>query len=282
MDTRMVLGTWIGAGVLAASLGGWGLYERSERLAAQDSGAKLTSDLKQRTQELKDTTGSRDETAGKLESAQKELRELNAKYVSEGQAHVAESDRLLARVNDGQKQNKDLDTKITHALAELQALDAYKTTLETQLQAQQDKNMKLQALTAAEKDAAKVALETQRRQLDALRNVAQKQDEALKEKQQDLTEAQKTAQVNEEMARAAQQQAQVVNNDLTRTAQDRDAYARGLQQSQLQTAVVANQARTADWQLQKQAAEIARLKMYLDDANREIARLRKLLPPGTK
>jgi chromosome segregation ATPase len=278
----MVLGTWIGAGVLAVSLGGWGLYERNERLAAQNTGATLSSDLKTRTQQLNETASARDEALAKLDVSQRDLRDLNTKYVTEGQKHVSDTDKLLARINDGQKQLKDLDAKIAQSLAELQALDAYKTTLETQLQAQQDKNMKLQALSAAEKDAAKLAIDAQRRQLNDLRTVAQKQDEALKETQRDLTQTQKEAQVNEELARAAQQQNQNLNSDLTRASQDRDAYARGMQQAQVQTAVVANQARSMDWQLQKQASEITRLQQKLNFAQAEIERLKKLLPPGTK
>lgn len=286
-DRRWMAGV-AGLGLLALGLLLWGFSERSARLRAENATSSLQSQYDAQGLELLRAGREGQDTAGRLAKVQQDQRRLNDQLASDTLKHRAAADELLSEKAALMKELDTLALKLEQAekLNRNLAEDLKKSlesgnALETAIATERARAMEL-------RNAADADLRAVRADLEKARKDARQTSTALEQTQKDSQDLQKDLARVTADAQASEKESERLAGDLQRTLRDRDAAAWSNQQLQagLNNAIASLRQRDLEiaalkQELHKQQHLQASLQKQIAALNAEIARLRKLLPPGT-
>lgn len=286
-DRRWMAGV-AGLGVLALGLLAWGFSERSARQRAESATASLQGQYDAQGLELLRTGREGQDTAGRLAKAQQDQRRLNDQLSADTLKHRAAADELLS---EKAALMKELDT----LALKLEQAEKLNRNLAEDLKKALESGNALEATVAAERaratdlrNAADADLRAIRADLEKARKDARQTAVALDQTQKDSQTLQKDLARVAADAQASEKESERLAGDLQRTQRDRDAAAWSNQQLQsgLNNAIASLRQRdfeiaTLKQELHKQHHLQESLQKQIGALNVEVARLRKLLPPGT-
>lgn len=275
-------------GMLAAALAIWTSVERNGRAHAESSAATLQGQLDAQGQELHRSTAETRDTVAKLAKAQQDIKDLGEQMKAQMVAHQTENLRMLEEKGELSRQVEDLSLKLARA-------DLRNKNLAEDLGRSLDGSRKLEeSLTAERKTAAQTqeALDAELRETrsaaEKARRDAKQTSETLQKTQKDSQNLAKDLQRTTDAAQQAEQANDQLARDLDKAARDRDQANWNIQQFQaaLNNALVA--LRTRDFEVAGLRRELAKaqqsnqqLAQQAASLTAEVARLRKLLTPGT-
>lgn len=278
------------AGLAAASLGlgGWSLSERSGRHSAERSAALRQEQLEAQGQELARVSKEGRDSADRLGAVQNDLKRLKDQITADTLAHHEEVDRMLAQKGQLMQQLEELNLKLDRT-------DQRNKNLTEDLRNALTSSQKLEYTLANERA---VSTETRNALNEEIRNAqsaaekarrdAKQTAEALKQSQKDSQSLANDLQRTADAARDAERENDQLSKDLQQVARDRDQATWSIQQFQaaLNNAYVALRTRERENDgLRRDTARLQQINQGLQQQiaglNAEVARLRKLLPPGT-
>lgn len=275
-------------GLLAAVLAIWTVVERNGRSHAESSATTLQDQLDAQGRELNRAANENRETAAKLAKAQQDIKDLSEQMKTQMVAHQTENLRMLEEKGDLSRQVEDLALKLVRA-------DQRNKNLAEDLGRTLDGSRKLEESLSAERKTAAQTQEALDAELRESRSAAEKARrdakqtaEALQKSQKDTQNIAKDLQRTADAANQAEQANDQLARDLDKVARDRDQANWTIQQFQaaLNNALVT--LRTRDFEIAGLRRELTKaqqsnqqLTQQVASLNAEVARLRKLLPPGT-
>ncbi|MCW8130689.1 MAG: hypothetical protein KIS92_10090 [Planctomycetota bacterium] len=273
---------------LSLGLGGWSLSERSARQSAERAAALRQDQLETQGQELARVAKDGRETSDRLGAVQADLKRLKDQIAAETRAHREETDRMLAQKGELMKQLEELTLQ-------LERTDLRNKNLAEDLRGALAGSRKLEDVLAAERAESKDArnaldheLRNARSETEKARREAKQTTEALKKSQKDSQDLAQDLQRTADAARDAEKENDQLSRDLQQVARDRDQATWSIQQYQAALNNAYGALRTREREIEGLRREIARiqqsnqnLQQQVAGLNAEVARLRKLLPPGT-